>query len=100
MFLETYTTQTLDELKSKLPDFLAIVSDVTGQPTYSMYNLSLKEDWLNNSKFCHRLIGIMTVNVFLFFLVNEIFKCVIITNQLMTMKISRAVPEQTDGLDR
>jgi len=55
MFLETYTTQSLEELHSKLPDFLNIVSDVTGDPTHSMYNLSLKDEWLNNKKFCYRL---------------------------------------------
>ena len=57
MFLETYTTQSLEELQSKLPDFLNIVSDVTGDPTHSMYNLSLKDEWLNNKKFCYRLTG-------------------------------------------
>lgn len=55
IFLETYTTQNLEALQKKLPDFLDIVSDVTGDPTHSMYNLSLKEEWLNNKKFCHRL---------------------------------------------
>ena len=28
---------------------------VTGDPAFSMFNLSLKDDWYNNSKFCHRL---------------------------------------------
>lgn len=67
MLLETYTTQTLEEFKSKLPEFLdiAMTNDVTGDPTHSMYNLSLKEDWkveegkewLNNKKFCFKLAG-------------------------------------------
>jgi len=55
MFLETYTTQSLEELQTKLPDFLDIVSNVTGDPSHSMYNLSLKEEWLNNKKFCYKL---------------------------------------------
>jgi hypothetical protein len=28
---------------------------VTGDPAFSMFNLSLREEWLNNKKFCHRL---------------------------------------------
>lgn len=28
---------------------------VTGDSAFSMFNLSLKEDWKNNKKFCHRL---------------------------------------------
>ena len=55
IFLETYTTQNLQVLHKKLPDFLDIASDVTADPTYSMYNLSLKDEWLNNKKFCHQL---------------------------------------------
>ena len=60
MLLETYTTQSLEEFQAKLPDFLDIVSNVTGDPTHSMYNLSLKEEWLNNKKFCFKLAGIYT----------------------------------------
>ena len=55
IFLETYTTQSLEELRSKLPDFIDIVADTTGDPPYSIYNLSLKEEWLNSKKFCHKL---------------------------------------------
>ena len=29
--------------------------NATGDPAFSMFNLSLKEDWVNNKKFCHRL---------------------------------------------
>ena len=43
MLLETYTTQSLEEFKAKLPGFLEIVRDVTGDPKHSMYNLSLRE---------------------------------------------------------
>ena len=28
---------------------------MTGDSAFSMFNLSLKEDWINNKKFCHRL---------------------------------------------
>ena len=28
---------------------------MTGDPAFSMFNLSLKEEWVNNKKFCHRL---------------------------------------------
>ena len=28
---------------------------MTGDPAFSMYNLSLREEWINNKKFCHRL---------------------------------------------
>ena len=55
MLLETYTTLGLNELKERLPDFLNIGSEVTGDPAFSMFNLSLKEEWVNNKKFCHRL---------------------------------------------
>jgi hypothetical protein len=48
----------LEEFQAnKLPDFLDIVNNVTGDPTHSMYNLSLKEEWLNNKKFCFKLAG-------------------------------------------
>jgi hypothetical protein len=58
VLLETYTTQSLEEFQAnKLPDFLDIVDNVTGDPTHSMYNLSLKEEWLNNKKFCFKLAG-------------------------------------------
>ena len=55
MLLETYTTLSVDELKENLPDFLNIGAEVTGDPAFSMFNLSLKEEWINNKKFCHRL---------------------------------------------
>ena len=34
-------------------DFFLV--QVTGDPAFSMFNLSLREEWLNNKKFCHRL---------------------------------------------
>lgn len=41
MILETYTTITEGEIS--IPDFLTSESDITDQPLYSMYNLSLKD---------------------------------------------------------
>jgi hypothetical protein len=41
MILETYTTKTGREMN--LPDFLKITKEVTGDPQYSMYTLSLKD---------------------------------------------------------
>lgn len=55
ILLETYTSLSGDKLKDILPKFLNIVKEVTGQPDYSMFNLSLKEDWSNTKKFCYSL---------------------------------------------
>lgn len=55
ILLETYTSLSSDKLKGILPKFLNIVKEVTGQPDYSMFNLSLKEDWSNTKKFCYSL---------------------------------------------
>ena len=57
ILLETYTSLTGDKLKAILPKFLNIVKEVTGQPDYSMFNLSLREDWNNTKKFCYSLHG-------------------------------------------
>ncbi|XP_071050312.1 TRPL translocation defect protein 14 isoform X2 [Onthophagus taurus] len=55
ILLETYSA--LDEaiLRKCLPPFLDIEKEVTGDPNYSMYNLSLKEDWKTTKKFCKDL---------------------------------------------
>jgi hypothetical protein len=29
--------------------------EVTGDPAFSMFNLSLKDDWVNSKTFCNRL---------------------------------------------
>lgn len=55
ILLETYTTQALEEFMAKLPDFLDIVENVTGQPNHSMYNLSLSEEWHGNKNYCFKL---------------------------------------------
>lgn len=57
MLLETYTSLSCDQLKNILPKFLNIVKEVTGCPDFSMYNLSLKEEWSNTKKFCYSLHG-------------------------------------------
>ena len=55
MLLQTYTTLTGDALTDQLPSFLDIGLDVTEDPAFSMFNLSLKEDWVDNEKFCRKL---------------------------------------------
>ena len=48
--LETYSTKSVEELlKSGLPAFLSIERAITGDPAYSMYNLSLKAEWNNDN---------------------------------------------------
>ncbi|KAH3885320.1 hypothetical protein DPMN_009314 [Dreissena polymorpha] len=46
ILLETYTTKSSDEIA--LPDFLDIVSEVTDDPKFSMWNLSVKDDLPNS----------------------------------------------------
>lgn len=57
IMLETYTSLEGEQLKKSLPNFLNILKEVTGDPYYSMFNLSLKEDWNNTKKFCYSLHG-------------------------------------------
>jgi hypothetical protein len=57
MLLETYTSLEGERLMRSLPRFLNIVKEVTGDPSYSMFNLSLKEDWNMSKKFCYSLHG-------------------------------------------
>lgn len=52
MLLETYSAAyDDDQLLAILPQFLIIVKEVTGDPAFSMYNLSLKEDWKTSKKY-------------------------------------------------
>ncbi|XP_004537574.1 TRPL translocation defect protein 14 isoform X5 [Ceratitis capitata] len=51
ILLETYSSHTGDALKNYMPKFLNIVKEVTGDPAYSMFNLSLREDWSTTKKF-------------------------------------------------
>lgn len=62
MLLETYTSLEGEQLKKSLPKFLDIAKEVTGDPYYSMFNLSLKEDWNNTKKFCYSLHGELHVH--------------------------------------
>nr|CAD7600830.1 unnamed protein product [Timema genevievae] len=57
ILLETYSSAEDDQLKKSLPLFLPIEKEVTGNPQYSMFNLSLREEWTTTSKFCHALQG-------------------------------------------
>ncbi|XP_026742691.1 TRPL translocation defect protein 14 isoform X2 [Trichoplusia ni] len=52
VLLETYSAAyDQDTLLASLPKFLTIEKEVTGDPAYSMYNLSLKEDWKTSKKY-------------------------------------------------
>lgn len=55
ILLETYSPLKGRSLQNTLPQFLTIVEEVTGNPSYSMFNLSLHEDWTTTKKFCHAL---------------------------------------------
>lgn len=57
MLLETYTALIGDDLRKILPQFLTIEKEVTGNPDYSMFNLSLREEWNDTNKYCRNLHG-------------------------------------------
>ncbi|ODM98867.1 hypothetical protein Ocin01_07814 [Orchesella cincta] len=57
ILLETYSTLRGSEVYQRLPSFLDIVQEVTGDPRYSMFNLSLKDRWVDNKYFCQSLTG-------------------------------------------
>lgn len=57
MLLETYSALEDQELLDRLPKFLDIEAEVTGNAAYSMFNLSLVEDWDKSKNFCHYLKG-------------------------------------------
>lgn len=61
MLLETYTALSGNELKNILPQFLTIEKEVTNNPDYSMFNLSLREEWNSTNKYCHNMHGIVLV---------------------------------------
>lgn len=62
ILLETYTALEGIKLNESLPDFLNIVKPVTGNPDYSMYNLSLREDWKTSKKFCKFPVGVLNIS--------------------------------------
>lgn len=51
ILLETYSALEKQQLMKTLPSFLHIQKDVTGNPEYSMYNLSIRADWKESNKF-------------------------------------------------
>lgn len=51
ILLETYSALDKESLMKCLPDFLIIEKEVTGNPDYSMFNLSLREDWKTSKKY-------------------------------------------------
>jgi len=56
VLLETFTTFPDHELMASLPPFLRVKRNTTGDPAFSMYNLSLRSDWADSAdQFCHRL---------------------------------------------
>jgi len=56
MLLETFTTVASDDVINSLPPFLKICKEVTGDPAFSMYNLALKSEWIDNAHdFCQKL---------------------------------------------
>lgn len=57
ILLETYSAMDEKTLQNRLPKFLTIEKEVTGNPDYSMFNLSLREDWKNSKKFCKQFQG-------------------------------------------
>lgn len=57
VLLETYSALEDQKLLDRLPKFLDIESEVTGNAAYSMFNLSLVEDWDKSKNFCHYLKG-------------------------------------------
>nr|CAI5852479.1 unnamed protein product [Callosobruchus analis] len=58
ILLETYSALDEEQLLKTLPPFLNIKKEVTGNPDYSMYNLSLREDWKTSKKFCRSIVGL------------------------------------------
>ena len=44
ILLESYTVDSSTEFVDKLPSFLNVLREVTGDPQYSMYNLALKDE--------------------------------------------------------
>jgi len=56
ILLETFTSLGVEETITFLPQFLKVKKEVTGDPAFSMYNLSIRSDWAESAEqFCHRL---------------------------------------------
>lgn len=89
MLLETYSALPDGSLNERLPSFLKIEKQVTGNPNYSMFNLSLREDWKDSKKFCHnttpmtgKLLFLVAFVVSIYFVIDA--KRVIKTNGHVT----------------
>jgi len=56
ILLETCTTLKDEEIAKTLPPFLQVKKNVTGDPAFSMYNLSIRSEWEESAEqFCHKL---------------------------------------------
>jgi len=56
ILLETFTSLGVEETITFLPPFLKVKKEVTGDPAFSMYNLSIRSDWEESAEqFCYRL---------------------------------------------
>jgi len=56
VLLETCTTLRDEEIAKTLPPFLQVKKNVTGDPAFSMYNLSIRSEWEESAEqFCHKL---------------------------------------------
>lgn len=56
ILLETCTTLKDEEIAKTLPPFLQVKKNVTGDPAFSMYNLSIRTEWEESAdQFCHKL---------------------------------------------
>jgi len=59
MLLETFTTLPRNQMTELLPPFLSISEDITGDPAFSMFNLSLRSEWMESKQdFCNSLVPI------------------------------------------
>jgi len=59
LLLETFMTElSADDALARLPPFLNVYKNVTGDPAFSMYNLALKSEWIDSAfDFCHTLLA-------------------------------------------
>lgn len=62
MLLETYTSLASEELRKIMPKFLKVEREVTGVPEFSMFNLSLKEEWNSSDKYCSDYNDVVTID--------------------------------------
>merc|ERR550532_647237 len=59
MLLETFTTLPRNQMTELLPPFLSISEDITGDPAFSMFNLSLRSEWMESKQdFCNSLVPV------------------------------------------